>query len=78
MVIDSGSDNITLDDSTNVAGNLELGDNQVGTDAGRMCYNGTQTVWEGYSNNGSLWSCGVNNTGSFVCLDITGSGFTCT
>ena len=46
FVIDSGSDNITLDDSTTVAGDLTLGDNEVGTEFGAFWYNGTETVME--------------------------------
>ncbi|MBN1645370.1 hypothetical protein JW851_05045, partial [Candidatus Woesearchaeota archaeon] len=44
FVIDSGSDNITLDDSTNVAGDLSLGDNQVGTELLVIEDNGTHVV----------------------------------
>jgi len=76
FVIDSGSDNITLDDTTNVAGNLNLGDNELGEDKFRICYNGTQTILDMYSPNSTLFSCGVNNTGSFVCSSV--STWSCT
>lgn len=76
-VIDSGTDEIDLEDSVYVAGNLNVADHTVGSHESRMCYNGSQMVYEGESPSGDLWSCGPNDSGSWVCANITSTSFTC-
>jgi len=77
-IIDSGTDEINLEDTTYVAGNLNIADHTVGSHESRMCYNGSQMVFEGESPNGDLWSCGPTDAGSWSCTNITSGGFTCT
>ena len=67
MIIDSGSDNITLDDDTFISGDAVLGDNQVGEDVFSVEFNGTVTVLGMVSPDGTTWKCWVDNAGSWQC-----------